>query len=87
MTHNLKIDPRFFSQAVTERKAFEVRKNNRNFKTGDIVILKEYYNGFFTGNECKFFIGFILKDFPGLEDGYICFSLSKKHISSYEEKD
>ena len=38
-THELKIWPEFFEMDLTV-KPFEIRKNDRNYKTGDILVLK-----------------------------------------------
>lgn len=39
-THELKILPKYFSEVYSGNKTFEVRKNDRNFKVGDMLILK-----------------------------------------------
>jgi hypothetical protein len=51
--HELKILPEYF-QAVADRdKTFEIRKNDRDYKVGDRLILREYESarGGFTGRE------------------------------------
>ena len=40
--HELKCHPIYFERIVSGQKKFEVRKNDRNFQVGDILILKEY---------------------------------------------
>ena len=43
MIHKLKILPEYFIDIVEGRKTFEVRKNDRDYKVGDILILHNYY--------------------------------------------
>lgn len=40
--HELKCHPNFFRRVADGTKPFEIRKNDRDFQVGDIVILKEY---------------------------------------------
>lgn len=40
--HELKIWPQFFQAIIDGRKTFEVRKNDRNFREGDQLFLREY---------------------------------------------
>ena len=58
------------------RKKFELRKNDRNYKVGDIFILREWMpEKGYTGRDYIQSIEYILKDCPGygLMDGYIIF--------------
>lgn len=41
-THELKTWPIPFWDVVSGAKTFEVRKNDRDFKVGDYLVLKEY---------------------------------------------
>ncbi len=40
--HELKCHPEYFSRVASGQKTFEIRKNDRDFQVGDIIILKEY---------------------------------------------
>lgn len=48
--HDLKIDPEFFEAVQLGSKTAELRRNDRDFKVGDWLILKEYFNGY-TGRQ------------------------------------
>jgi hypothetical protein len=52
--HELKIWPPFFEHILDGRKRFDVRKNDRDFRVGDTIKLREYVpreHGFADGNE------------------------------------
>ncbi|GEO68048.1 ASCH/PUA domain-containing protein [Levilactobacillus spicheri] len=42
MTHELKIQPDYFKAVFMGTKTFEIRKNDRGYKVGDMLILKEW---------------------------------------------
>lgn len=74
--HDLKILPEYFEAVVSGKKKFELRKNDRNYKVGDIFILREWMpEKGYTGRDYIQSIEYILKDCPeyGLMDGYIIF--------------
>lgn len=60
MVHQLKILPKWFEDVQTNKKNFEIRKNDRNFKVRDILVLKEYGNGTYTGRKVKRKVNYIL---------------------------
>ena len=41
-THELKIYPWFFKAVVNGTKTFEIRKNDRDYKVGDVLVLHKY---------------------------------------------
>ncbi len=41
MVHELKIEAPYFEAVLRGEKKFEIRKNDRGFQKGDIVVLKE----------------------------------------------
>lgn len=71
--HELKIYPRFFWKVFLGEMNFQIRKNDRDYKTGDKLTLKEFDGENFTGNEITAEVGFIT-DFKQKE-GYVVFSI------------
>lgn len=60
MVHQLKILPKWFEDVAAGKKNFEIRKNDRNFEVGDILVLNEYENGTYTGRKVKRKVNYIL---------------------------
>lgn len=67
--HELKILPEYFSAIVSGEKRFEIRKNDRNYKVGDILRLMKYEADNFTGDVHVSEITYIT-DFAQ-QDGYV----------------
>ena len=77
MHHELKTLPEYFQAVQDGRKTFEIRRNDRGFRAGDTVLLREHVRtpdaAGYTGRECRFEIGYVT-DF-GQQSGYVVFSL------------
>ncbi|EPN1567041.1 DUF3850 domain-containing protein [Cronobacter sakazakii] len=52
MYHHLKILPEYFIPVLEGVKLAELRKNDRNYQVGDILVLCEW-NGEYTGEACE----------------------------------
>ncbi len=76
--HTLKTIPPYFKAILNDTKKFEIRKNDRYFKVGDILILAEYsmVNQKYTGRELTRVVTYIT-DYQQKE-GYIVMSLEKE---------
>lgn len=68
-THHLKIAPVFYQDVISGKKKFEIRVNDRNFLEGDHLVLREFEDGEYTGNEVEVLVTYI-PDFP-LPDNYV----------------
>ena len=74
--HKLKTWPKYFKGIKSGEKTFEIRKNDRDFKEGDILILEEYdpKHKAYTGQRAQMKVEYIL--FPseeveiGIKDGF-----------------
>jgi len=72
-THILKCLPQYFNEVRDRKKSFELRKDDRDYKVGDKIILKEWDGEDYTGREIlNIKIQYILRDCPeyGLKEGY-----------------
>lgn len=81
-THRLKTWPVYFKEVKSGEKTFEFRKNDRDFKTGDTVILEEWcpLAKQYSGEFLYFTIGYILPHHSEVYDctiknDYVTFSL------------
>lgn len=86
MEHELKTDPELYDETVNGRKTFEIRKNDRGFKEGDFLQLRqtrytgeEMKNGKpleYTGQQARLVVDYILQG-PvfGLADGWVIMSV------------
>lgn len=72
--HELKIVPEYFRAVKEGKKKFEIRKNDRIFKVGEYIDLREYSGDKgYTGNRLCLKIVYMIESdwFPqGLKDGY-----------------
>lgn len=76
MTHDLKILPKYFEDVLSGIKTFELRENDRNFKTEDMLRLREFSDGEYTGREVLKRITYILEGGSyGLEEGYVILAI------------
>ncbi len=44
-THDLKVQPQYFEAIKDKRKPFEIRRNDRDYQVGDILLLHEWETG------------------------------------------
>ena len=68
--HQVKIASQFFMDVCIGRKTFELRKNDRDYKVGDLLEMFEYKDGKRTERAVRAWISYILENYKGLEDGY-----------------
>lgn len=90
MIHELKIICNFFNDILFSNKNFEIRKNDRDFKVNDILILKEYnpIEKKYTGCTAKCKVIYILnhEDFPeGIQDGYCVMGIKFLGYADFNE--
>lgn len=77
--HELKILPQYFEMVANGSKRFELRKDDRDYKVGDLLVLKEYDGKDYTGRKLSaYIITYILRNCSeyGLQDGYCILGFS-----------
>lgn len=58
--HTVKIAPKHLDAVVAGQKKAELRRNDRNYKVGDVLSLKEWKHGKYTGREWSAVITHVL---------------------------
>lgn len=89
MIHELKILPRWFEDVCSQKKTFEIRKNDRDYQVGDTLILKEYYKGKYTGREVKRNVSYIYygDGTYGLSKDYVIMAIRGARVVLDNQKD
>lgn len=77
MIHDLKIWPEYFEAVRSGLKAFEIRKNDRDFHVGESIHLREYDPNTeeFTGRSVLRLITYIIEGPPYAAEGYAVMSI------------
>lgn len=73
--HTVKIAKMYYEDVKSGKKSFELRKNDREYKQGDILRMLEYAEGEWTGREMIAEVTYLMKDYAGLEEGYCIMAL------------
>lgn len=83
MEHELKILPEYFQAVSDGSKTFELRRDDRGFKTGDSLLLREWESGSYTGRNIHCDVKYVLKGFKGLDPDYAILAISVHCQSTY----
>lgn len=87
--HDLKTWPEFFQAIVENRKPFDYRLNDRDFKVDDVLHLREYVppadepsGGYYTGRALRKRVTYILDDKlgPTMREGFVVMGLGLVHV-------
>ena len=73
--HCLKILPEHYRAIEKEEKTFEVRYNDRDYHKYDILHLKEYVGGVYTGREIEAEVTDLLDNPEYCKEGYVIMSI------------
>lgn len=68
--HQIRLAKTYFDDVANGIKTFELRKNDRGYKVGDILEMMEFADGKNTGRTVKVLVTYMLEDYTGIEDGY-----------------
>ncbi|WP_051540277.1 DUF3850 domain-containing protein [Clostridium ihumii] len=83
--HELKIEPKYYNDVISGRKRFEVRKDDRNFKIGDVIKLEEFDEILlYTGRSSLYEVIFKFDGGKyGVEKGYCILSIKPYKTRTY----
>ena len=80
--HELKCWPEYFGAVLSGAKPFEVRKDDRDYRTGDTLWLREWdcdmpgRGNYLTGRQCRRRVTFIMRHPPFVPDGFCIMGLA-----------
>jgi len=80
LTHVIKISPQYFDDVANKIKPFEVRYNDRNYKVGDSLHLREFDGEKYTPRSIFANISYVLDDEKYCKAGYVIMALSKVRV-------
>lgn len=82
MIHALKMLPEYFEAVWENKKTFELRKNDRDFKVGDYLALNEWDGEKYTGRTTLVEVIYILdpNEVMTCAGGYVIMGIKKKGI-------
>lgn len=86
--HELKCEPEYFRSVLDGLKNFEIRKDDRDFRQGDELLLKEFIpkdywdpcdpkQDEYSGRILHRRIVYLIRNFEGLTPGYVILGLKK----------
>lgn len=79
MIYDLKILPKYYEDVRNGKKEFEIRKNDRDYKINDVLLLREFDGEKYTGRAIEKTIKYIYHGTGeyGLSVGYCILGLSR----------
>jgi hypothetical protein len=88
MIHELKTWPEFFQPIVDGTKRFEWRRNDRDFKVGDQLLLKEWEsNGGYTGRVVVVDVLWMIDEGFNIPEGFCIMSIAHSLAQFWPEND
>lgn len=80
--HELKLWPEFYAPLQSGDKRFELRKDDRGFRAGDELVLREWdpRSEKYTGRELQGTVTYLCSGM-GLQPGFVCMSVDVRYES------
>ena len=80
--HNIRLAKTYFNDVASGKKSFELRKNDRGYKVGDMLEMLEFADGRNTGRIIQAEVTYMLEGYTGLEEGYCILGISIKKVDT-----
>jgi len=82
--HDLKTWPEFFEAVEAGKKTFEVRFNDRGYKVGDVLRLREWspQTQVYSGRETKQLVTYTMSDRFGVDPDWIIMGMKSMPVIS-----
>lgn len=80
--HSIRLATTYFNDVASGKKSFELRKNDRGYKVGDMLEMLEFADGRNTGRIIQAEVAYMLEGYTGLEEGYCILGISVKKVDT-----
>lgn len=80
--HSIRLAKTYFNDVASGKKSFELRKNDREYKVGDMLEMLEFADGKNTGRIIQAEVVYMLEGYTGLEEGYCILGISVKKVDT-----
>lgn len=80
--HSIRLAKTYFNDVASGKKSFELRKNDRGYKVGDMLEMLEFADGRNTGRIIQAEVVYMLEGYTGLEEGYCILGISVKKVDT-----
>lgn len=80
--HSIRLAKTYFNDVASGKKSFELRKNDREYKVGDMLEMLEFADGRNTGRIIQAEVVYMLEGYTGLEEGYCILGISVKKVDT-----
>ena len=87
VTHDIKLSANFWTDLVSGKKKFELRKNDRDYRVNDKLLMREHKNGEPTGRTILADITYMLEDYTGLTEGYAILGIELIEVTEGTDED
>jgi len=86
-THELKTTQPHFEHVRSGVKRAEIRRDDRGFAVGDVLVLREYdpASCSYSGREVEVRVTHVLSGFEGLAAGYVSLSIELRQPSLFDD--
>jgi len=86
--HVLKVWPEYFDALQSGEKTFELRKDDRGFRVGEWLHLREWdpRREIYSGRELYRKITYIISGKFGLENDFVCMAIESQHVPTEQAK-
>lgn len=81
--HYIRLAATYYNDVATGKKPFELRKNDRDYKVGDILEMNEFKDGRNTGRVIRCRVSYMLEGYTGLTDGYCILGIKVLQAQGY----
>lgn len=84
--HELKTHPTHFAAVASGAKRAEIRRDDRGYAVGDVLVLREYDHATdsYSGREVEVRVTHVLSGFEGLAEGFVALSIEHRQPALFD---